>query len=203
MARGPDLFGRTDHGSAAQRQRRANWRVRARTLRAQLRALRGGGALPFAFITHFADVDADGGFDAVVGNPPWVRPHAVAVATRERWRRDFVVAQATRRSVEAMPGCPPRRFGSQVDLAALFVERSVSLVRPGGVVGLLVPAKLWRSLAGCGVRHLVTERTTVVALEDWSAAPAAFDAATYPSLLLLRRTVPPLASGDTSEAETR
>jgi hypothetical protein len=78
-----------------------------------------------------------------------------------------------------------------VDLASLFVERSLALVRGGGTIALLLPAKLWSSLAGGGVRRLVTERTRLVALEDWSDAPPTFDASVYPSLLVARRTDSP------------
>jgi hypothetical protein len=81
-----------------------------------------------------------------------------------------------------------RGFGPQVDLAALFVERALSITRAGGVVALLLPAKLWRCLAGSGVRQLVTVRSKLLAIEDWSGARAAFDAAVYPSLLVVRRS---------------
>jgi hypothetical protein len=80
-----------------------------------------------------------------------------------------------------------RGFAAQVDLAALFVERSLDLLREGASFALLLPAKLWRSLAGGGLRRLIAERGTIVTLEDWSQFQGAFDAATYPSLLVARR----------------
>jgi SAM-dependent methyltransferase len=202
VARSRDLFGAADPGRSAHRGRRVMLRTRARALRAQLAALRDGGALPFAFATHFADVDVDGGFDAVVGNPPWVRPHAVAVIDRERWRRDFVVARQAAWRRGAPLGDAGRGFGAQVDLAALFVERGVSLTREDGVVALLLPAKLWRSLAGGGVRRLIADQTTVLAIEDWSAARAVFDAAAYPSLVVLRRGSRRVDTGTTIDASS-
>jgi hypothetical protein len=92
-----------------------------------------------------------------------------------------------------------RGFGAQVDVAALFVERTVRLLAPGGACALLIPAKLWRSLAGGGMRRLVASDTELRALEDYSEAPATFDAAVYPSLLVaVRRTGmtsdPPIAA---------
>jgi hypothetical protein len=57
------------------------------------------------------------------------------------------------------------------------------------VVALLLPAKLWRCLAGGGVRRLLAGETSIHALEDWSAARSAFDAAVYPSLLVARKRV--------------
>jgi hypothetical protein len=54
-------------------------------------------------------------------------------------------------------------------------------------MSLLVPAKLWQSLAGGGVRRLLTEESRVIELEDFTEAPTAFDAAVYPSLIVAER----------------
>jgi hypothetical protein len=84
-------------------------------------------------------------------------------------------------------------FGTQVDLAALFVERALTIARPGGIVAMLLPAKLWRCLAGGGVRRLVMDETTLLRLEDWSGLRRVFDAAAYPSLMIVRRKDVPAA----------
>src|SRR5579863_295161 len=189
-ARGRDLFGDPAQRGPSDRTRRAELRRRARVLRARLRALRDGAALPFMFAAQFADAEAAGGFDVVLGNPPWVRPHAVPLTARLRLSREFSV----NRDAAWIPGGRSRHgattFGAQVDLAALFVERAVSLTCRGGVVALLLPTKLWRCLAGGGVRRLLAGETSIHALEDWSAARSAFDAAVYPSLLVARKAVP-------------
>lgn len=187
VARGRDLFGAATESGAAGRARRAALRVRARVMRARLRALRDGAALPFMFVGQFADVEAAGGFDIVLGNPPWVRPHAVPLLDRQRLRRDFAVSRDAAWIPDVTAGRRGAGFGGQVDLAALFVERAVSLTCGDGIVALLLPAKLWRCLAGGGVRRLIAERTTIHTIEDWSAARSVFDAAVYPSLLVARR----------------
>ncbi len=185
--RGRDLFGDRYAPTATERTEAQVLRVRSRELRAARHAVSHGGALPFSFATHFADAASRGGFDAIVGNPPWVRLHRIPVDARRRLRATFAVF--TRASWEhgAEAAHAGHGFAAQVDLAALFVERSLDLLREGAPLALLLPAKLWRALAGGGVRRLLAERATVVALEDWSESPAAFDAATYPSLLVARR----------------
>lgn len=182
-----DLFGERPAPSAVDRARLAALRARLRELRARDRRLALGGALPFRFASHLADVGARGGFDLVIGNPPWVRPHQLPVTERIALRRDFrSMRDAQWRVGAARAGAGPG-FAAQADLAAAFVERSVSLLREGGTLALLVPAKLWRSLAGGGVRRLVDDDTQLHALVDWSDAPALFDAATYPSLIVATR----------------
>jgi hypothetical protein len=154
-----------------------------------------GGALPFVFAAQFPDAARAGGFDVIVGNPPWIRLHRIPKTMREGLRREFRVF----REAAWLPGARAARagsgFGSQVDAASLFIERSHQLLRDDGVMSLLVPSKLWRSLAGGGVRRLITERAALLALEDWSGAPAMFDAATYPSLVVARRS-PSKTAGD-------
>ncbi len=157
---------------------------------AQLRAARlrvlSGGALPFSFPAQFADIGARGGFSTIVGNPPWVRPHRIAADVRETLRRDFQVARNATWLAGATAAGAGAGFGAQVDLAAMFVERSLRLLSPGGSCSLLLPAKLWRSLAGGGVRRLLATDADVVRVEDYSDAPPSFDASVYPGLLVAK-----------------
>ena len=188
--RGRDLFGERSPTLPDDHLRLATLRRRIRLLRLELRRLRDGGALPFAWSVHAADVLDSGGFDLVTGNPPWVRLHRIPAAARAGLRARFqVYAQGswTRGMQLARAG---RGFAAQVDLAALFVERGLALARDGGAVALLLPAKLWRSLAGGGVRRLLRMYSQLELLEDWSEGVAAFDAAVYPSGLVARNGVP-------------
>ena len=185
-ARSPDLFRARRGVDGATRKRLVVLRDALRAARSERRRLTDGGALPFSFPSHFAEAMAVG-FDCVVGNPPWVRPHAVPPEERERLRARFQVMRAGAWEAGATLAGAGRGFGSQVDLAALFVERSVRLVRPGGTIALLLPTKLWGSLAGGGVRDLLARDAPPVVLEHWEDDRAGFDAAVYPSALIARR----------------
>ncbi|MGQ0537669.1 MAG: Eco57I restriction-modification methylase domain-containing protein [Gemmatimonadaceae bacterium] len=185
-ARGGDLFGRRQGPDADQRRLLDTARERARELRSRLRALREGQALPFSFDTHFADIGA-GGFDVVLGNPPWVRPHNVGSAMRDALRSRYsVLRDAAWRRGAALAGAKSG-FAGQADLAAAFLERSLELGGDGCTVALLVPSKLWRSLAGGGIRRHLLERAALRVVEDWGDARAMFAAAVYPSLVIAQR----------------
>jgi hypothetical protein len=194
--RGRDLFGGRYRPSADEHAASDALRRRAASLRALERRLKGGGALPFSFAVHFADIAARGGFTLVVGNPPWVRLHRIPADQRAQVRRDYEVARAAAWEPGAAPAAC-RAFAAQVDMAALFVERSVKLLAPNGALALLLPVKLWRSLAGGGVRRLLAAETDLRRLVDFSDAPAAFDAAVYPSLLVTTRRPPTRTRGPT------
>ena len=185
--RGADLFGARRVASATDRAALGAWRRHARELRRALAALRAGGAVPFGFASHFGDVARRGGFDLVVGNPPWVRLHRIPAAERDGLRARYESMRHAAWRAGAVASGAATGFGMQADLAALFAERAVKLVRPHGVVALLVPAKLFRSLAGGGLRALLARSATMLACEDHSAGRAMFDAAVYPAVVAVRR----------------
>jgi methylase of polypeptide subunit release factors len=192
--RARDLFGNRHSPTAAQRTLLLDIRRRLNAARSRARVLEAGGALPFSFEAHFADAAAAGGFDIVVGNPPWVRLHRIPIANRQSMRREFTVYREAAWQKGATMAGAGRGFSAQVDMAALFVERSHGLLRNRGTMALLLPAKLWRSLAGGGVRALLSQRSELLLLEDHGDARSGFDAAVYPSLMVCRTLRPSAAS---------
>ena len=114
-----------------------------------------------------------GGFDAVIGNPPWDRIKLQEVewfATRDRdlalaptaaARRkgiqqlrdqgaslaaEFDAAKAQSESLSQMVrsgGDYPLLSGGDINLYSLFVEQSMSLIKPDGFVGLLTPSGIY------------------------------------------------------------
>jgi hypothetical protein len=185
--RSRDLFGERHHPDRDARALLADVRSRIRDANRRQAGLRDGAALPFSFAAHFSDVAAGGGFDLIVGNPPWVRLHQIPESSKQRLRQDFEVYRNAAWEAGAAVAGAGSGFGAQVDMAALFVERSCGLLRPGATMAFLLPSKLWRSLAGGGVRQLLLERTDLCGLLDFSESQSAFDAAVYPSLLVCRR----------------
>jgi hypothetical protein len=54
------------------------------------------------------------------------------------------------------------------------------------VLSLIVPSKLWHSLAGGGVRQLLLDKTEISDLHDLTHGPQVFDAAVYPSVIVAK-----------------
>jgi len=185
--RGRDLFGHRRVATHDEQLAALDLRRQAAALRQLRRRTADGGALPFSFPAQFADVAARGGFDLIVGNPPWVRLHRVPPAARAAFRRRYLVARYAAWEHGAASASAGRGFAAQVDVAALFVERALRLLAPGAAMALLLPAKLWRSLAGGGMRRLLATDAELRQLDDYSDASLAFDAAVYPSLVVACR----------------
>jgi hypothetical protein len=186
IVRSRDLFGQRTHPDHSLVDRLATVRQTIREVNSSLRVLRSGGALPFSFGSGFSDVMHASGFGMVIGNPPWVRPHRLGAESRGKLRSAFDVYRNAPWSAGSSVAAAGRGFASQVDLAALFIERSVRLLRPGGSVALIVPSKLWRSLAGGGVRAFLCERAHVRTITDFGSGDRTFEAAAYPSMLIAR-----------------
>lgn len=186
-ARTRDLFHKLTSPDAKSRSRLLSLRSAIRSLRRRRIAITRGEIPAFAYTSHFSNVADAGGFDLVIGNPPWVRVHNVPPHERARYREQFSVYRASAWAEGARGAQAGRGFAGQIDLAALFIERSVQLLSPGGTLALLLPSKLWRSLAGGGVRQLLLDRARITTIEDHSDGRDTFDAAVYPSILVATR----------------
>ncbi|MBA3853233.1 MAG: hypothetical protein C0503_02400 [Gemmatimonas sp.] len=187
QARAPDLFRARRGVDRAARAQLDDLRAAIRRARRIVEGLRSGAALPFGFSTHFPEIAAAGGFTLTIGNPPWVRTHGIAAEQRASLRERFTVFRSAAWDAGAAEAAAGKGFASQVDLAALFTERAVRLTQREGVIALLLPAKLWGSLAGGGLRALLAAQAPPLSLEEWQDSSAGFDAVVYPSALVARR----------------
>jgi hypothetical protein len=179
---GRDLFGRRHARGPVERARVAEWRRRRRELLALRRRLgTDDEALPFfAYDVHFGDILARGGFDVVLGNPPWVRGERLPATTRRLLAGRY---EAWANGAERRAG-----FTHLPDLSVAFVERALELAREGGVIALLTPAKLLRAGYAGALRALLRRRAAVLQLDDYAhARESGFAATVFPLLLVARR----------------
>ena len=148
-------------------------RVEIERLAAQYRFFHWHLAFPDVFHVPMAVGDPDngltawtGGFDAVLGNPPWVR-------------------QELLKSVKPLLGCF-RTFCSTVDSSVLFLERAVQISSPGRYIGLLTPNKWFRAAYGGRLRVFLREHTRVQVLIDFGHSHDLFpEQDTFPAAITL------------------
>jgi len=165
-----DLFGRLRETSLA---RCRELHARIAESRRVLERVEDGELGFFSFDVHFAQVMARGGFDVVIGNPPWVRNSRIEPAAKAMLADRYRLFRAD--------GAREAAAFHQPDLSIAFVERALALARPRGVVSLLLPAKVLNAAYAAPLRRHVESALTIVALDDWSAdAQRYFDADTFP-----------------------
>lgn len=181
-----DLFGTPTSSAEAARVRLPTLRSRLADMQAFRGDIAGAHALPFfSFRVHFAGID---GFDIVLSNPPWVRAHNWPPAVRALLRERYRVCSAAGWPHAASLTAAPAATGAQVDLAFLFLERSLRLLRDGGTLGMVLPAKLMRSLAPGGARALLLETSCIASIEDHSLDQrAVFDADAFTCVIVARK----------------
>ncbi|HET7437152.1 MAG TPA: N-6 DNA methylase [Thermoanaerobaculia bacterium] len=133
----------------------------------------------FSFDIHFAPVLANGGFDVVAGNPPWVRHGRI----EPRMRRQLADRYAFFR------GARDGTAFHQPDLSVAFCERALSLASKEGVIALLLPQKIVNAAYAAPLRRAAHSR--LVSIADWSDDPRRhrwFEADTFPLGAVLRAT---------------
>ncbi|HUF16584.1 MAG TPA: N-6 DNA methylase, partial [Thermoanaerobaculia bacterium] len=158
------------------RTRASDLRRRIEGLERELKKVRRGELGFFSFEVHYAHVMSEGGFDLVIGNPPWVRSSRIPPAMRAMLQERYRTFRA------------PSKGFSQPDLAVAFCEKSMQIARPGGIISLLVPAKVATASYASRLRSILMTETELVAVHDWShRARNLFDADTFPMSLMLRK----------------
>ncbi len=181
--RSRSLFGDPMPLARADRTALARFRRERRRLIGARRRLSDAAELPwFHYASQFADVVGRGGFDLVVGNPPWVRAEGLGPAEREALKRRF---RWYRSAGGGRPG-----FAALPDLSVAFLERGFELLHPDGVLGFVVPAKLATTQWGATAREALARRGTLHVVADLGSDDHGFDALVYPLVLVAGRRGP-------------
>lgn len=122
--------------------------------------------------------DADGvrlpapGFDAVLGNPPWdmIRADSGAASTRAAARpADRSLLRFARGA-----GVYEASVAGHANRYQLFVERALALTRPGGRIGLVLPAGIASDHGSAALRRLIFSRCRVETLVGFDNRRAVF-----------------------------
>jgi hypothetical protein len=83
-------------------------------------------------------------------------------------------------------------YANKPDLAVAFLERSLELAAPSGVLAMLVPAKIASAGYGVAARHALASTTTLNAIVNLTdSAAAEFDATVYPMVIIASKAAPP------------
>lgn len=132
----------------------------------------------FAYLKHgftwqnaFPAVFADGGFDIVLGNPPYVRMEFLKAIKPYLASRFEVVSD-------------------RADLYAYFFERGLKLLKPGGRLGYISSATFFRTRAGAPLRRFLRAKAVIEHVVDFADLQIFEGVTTYPAVLVLRNMPP-------------
>ena len=102
------------------------------------------------------------GFDAVIGNPPWDMIRADSGAADVRPRARAAMAPVLRFTRDA--GIYHSQSDGHANRYQLFVERAISLTRPGGRFGLVLPSGLATDHGSARLRRMLFSECDVDAI---------------------------------------
>ena len=133
---------------------------------------------PFSWEDEFLDEMHRGGFDAVIGNPPYIRIQSMA-----RYSPNEV--EFFRRTDSPFSTAEHDNF----DKYLLFVERALGLMKPFGRTGMVVPHKFMTIQSGRALRRLISGGHFLNEIVHFGAKQVfGKDAANYTCILILDRT---------------
>jgi hypothetical protein len=124
---------------------------------------------PFHWKEEFADILTEGGgFDIVIGNPPYVRMELLKDIKAHLEQRFAVAAD-------------------RADLYAYFFELGVSLLAPGGRLGFISSSTFFRTGSGEPLRRFLSANTQIETVIDFGDLQVFDGVTTYPTVVVLRK----------------
>lgn len=109
---------------------------------------------PFDWDVHFGKITREGGFDAIIGNPPYVR-----IQDLQTW----APAEA-RFYAEHFESAGKGNF----DIFLLFIEQGLKLLKPKGLLSFIVTKKFFQTQYAQALRKILAEGKHVAEIVDFS-----------------------------------
>jgi hypothetical protein len=125
----------------------------------------------FDWPAEFPEIMQAGGFDAVIGNPPYIR-----IQTMKEWA-PLEVEFYKQRYQAAGKG--------NYDIYVVFVEKGLSLLNPHGRLGFILPHKFFNSRYGAPLRSLLAEGNHLAQVVHFGDQQVFANATTYTCLIFL------------------
>jgi type I restriction-modification system DNA methylase subunit len=126
---------------------------------------------PVNFESAFPQVMERGGFDAIVGNPPYIRIQAlqeISPAAVDYYKKHYIAASK-----------------GNYDIYTVFLERALSLLNRNGRLGYILPHKFFNSKYGAPVRGVLAKGRYLSQVVHFGDQQVFADAKTYTCLLFL------------------
>lgn len=128
----------------------------------------------FTWEAAFPAVFAEGGFDVVLGNPPYVRMERIKAIKPYLEKRYEVVSD-------------------RADLYCYFFERGLRLLKSGGHLGFISSNTFFKTESGRPLRSYLLREATLEGVVDFGDLQIFEGVTTYPAILTMKRGAAPKA----------
>lgn len=116
----------------------------------------------------YKDSQSKGGFDVVIGNPPYVRAELLSAKDIAFYKNNFNV------------------FNPDADLFSYFYEKGLRLLNENGVFGF-ISNTFDKTASGKTLREFIATKTTIEKYIDFTEVQIFSGATTYPIILILKK----------------
>jgi len=123
---------------------------------------------PFNWCIEFSQIIDSGGFDAVIGNPPYVRQETLK--NQKRYLKDYYQV-----------------YNGVADLYVYFIEKSLNLLNSYGLYGIIVSNKWMRANYGDALRKLLASSFQVTEIVDFGELPVFRGVGTFPAIIFIKQ----------------
>lgn len=127
------------------------------------------GEKAFNWQEQFPKVFEKGGFDVVIGNPPYIPTERIASADKSYYEEEYQSA-----------------YG-RINVYPLFYERGLTLLKDNGLLGYITPYTLMKNQYYVEARRFILDNCTLLCLADFSGFPVFEDAAVDSIILILQK----------------
>jgi type I restriction-modification system DNA methylase subunit len=117
-------------------------------------------------------LEGEGGFDVVIGNPPYVR-------------QEFL--SPIKPALQTIYGS---FYNGVADLYTYFYRRGFQLLKPGGYLGFITSSTFTKTGSGANLREFLKSQTTIDRFVDFGDLQLFGDATNYPCIVIARNTKP-------------
>ncbi len=124
----------------------------------------------FDWQSEFPQIFAEGGFDVVIGNPPYVRQKLFS-ALKPYLQKNY------------------KSYHGMADLYTYFYEKGLNILKSGGILSYIVANKWLKSGYGEPLRNFFAYQSVLEQIIDFGHAPIFEDADTFPCIVTIRKAV--------------
>lgn len=128
------------------------------------------GDKAFNWNNSFVKVFEKGGFDIVIGNPPYVRQE---------------LFKEIKPYLEKHYKC----YNSIADLYTYFIEKGINLINTNGKFSFILPNKFLKATYGKEVRNVIKKNVQIDLIYDFDDYPIFEDATTYPIIFIFSKNI--------------